>query len=151
LGGDLNVPRAFLRRVHRWLGLCLALPMLIQGLSGTLLAMRPWLPNPSTSIAADQPSGPGTIVAAAQADAPPGLRPTRYIPPAAPGQPAQVGFVAASGVRGPPLDVWVDPVSLVVLQTPLVAAGFEWLRSLHTNLLLEGRTGVPSSGMPVSV
>jgi len=44
-------------------------------------------------------------------------------------------------VRGPPLDVWVDPASLAVLQTPLMAAAFEWLRSLHTNLLLEGRTG----------
>ncbi len=133
--------RAFLRRVHRWLGLCLALPMLIQGLSGALLVVRPWLPNPGTSIAAGQPSSPGTIVAAAQAHVPPGLRPARYVPPAALGQPAQVGFVAASGLRGPPLDVWVDPVSLGVLQAPPMATAFEWLRSLHTNLLLEGRTG----------
>jgi uncharacterized iron-regulated membrane protein len=37
--------------------------------------------------------------------------------------------------------VWIDPVSLVVVQTPWMASAFEWLRSLHTNLLLEGRTG----------
>jgi len=132
---------AVLRRVHRWIGLCLALPLLIQGLSGALLAARPWLPTPGTATAVGEPSSPGSIVAAAQAHAPSGLRPARYVPPAAPGQPAQVGFVAASGMRGAMRDLWVDPVSLATVDAPLAASIFDRLRSLHTNLMLDGRTG----------
>jgi uncharacterized iron-regulated membrane protein len=135
------VTLAVLRRLHRSLGLCLALPLLIQGVSGALLAVRPWLPNPDTTTAPGEPSNPGSIIATAQAHAPSGLRPARYIPPATPGQLAQVGFVAASGLRRPPLDVWVDPVALVVRETPMAASAFDWLRSLHTNLLLDGRSG----------
>ncbi|MEJ0018966.1 MAG: PepSY-associated TM helix domain-containing protein [Acetobacteraceae bacterium] len=132
-----------LRRIHRWLGLLLALPLLVQGVSGLILTVEPLLPDfDAIAASSGEPSAAGAIVAAAQADAPPGLRPARYVPPAEPGGAATVYFIAASGPRGPGLGIVVDPVSLTVLdRQPGGNSVFDWIKSLHTNLLVEGRSG----------
>ena len=132
---------SLLRRLHRWLGLLLAVPLLIQGLSGAILALAPVLPNlAAVATAKGEPAGAGAIIAAAQASRP-GLRASRYLPAAAPGEAAQVRLVAASGPRGPGLDVRVDPVSLAVLDMGAGDRLIDWVKALHTNLLIEGRSG----------
>ena len=40
--------RAVLRTIHRYLGLLLALPVLVQGVSGTILAFEPLLNDEDT-------------------------------------------------------------------------------------------------------
>jgi len=52
-----------------------------------------------------------------------------------------VAFVPASGpaARGP--IVRIDPVTLAVLDTNVGTGFFNWVKTLHTNLLIEGRTG----------
>jgi uncharacterized iron-regulated membrane protein len=91
---------SLLRRLHRWLGLLLAVPLLIQGLTGAVLALAPMLPDlDAVATAKGEPAGAGAIIAAAQAGLPPGLRVARYLPAAAPGKTALVHFVAQAGSR----------------------------------------------------
>ena len=86
---------SLLRRLHRWLGLLLAVPLLIQGLTGAILALAPVLPNlAGVATAKGEPAGAGAIIAAALASLPPGLRASRYLPAAAPGVRALVRLVA---------------------------------------------------------
>jgi uncharacterized iron-regulated membrane protein len=131
-----------LRRLHRWLGLLLAVPLLIQGVTGAVLALTPVLPNlAAVATTRGEPAGAGAIIAAAQASLPPGLRVSRYLPAAAPGETAHVRLVAESGPRGPGRDVRIDPVSLAVVDPPAGDGLIDWIKALHTNLLIEGRSG----------
>ena len=116
------------------------MPLLIQGVTGAILALAPVLPD----LAADRDEprasqrSAGAIIAAAQADAPAGVRPARYIPAAAPGETALVAFVDRAAPRGPGRDVRIDPVSLAVLDPQDGSGLIDWIKALHTNLLTEG-------------
>ena len=95
--------RAALRIIHRYLGLLLALPMIVQGLSGAILAFEPMF-NDEATAPADTSHGPApisidAIVAAARGIAPPGTRERRITPPA-PGGLATVWIAPSTDPRG---------------------------------------------------
>ena len=124
--------RRALRVAHRWLGLVLVLPMLVQGITGCVLAVTPvWealRPSPAVTGGAPQPAG--AIAAAALV---PGMVPVRYQP--GDGGPALVD-IAMPGQRGAAFRVMVDPASLTVLGMREPSATYRWVHSLHENLLL---------------
>ena len=133
---------AVLRRIHRWLGLLLAVPLLIQGVSGAILALAPLLPDLAAMEATKGESrSASAIIAAAQADVPAGVRPARYIPAASPGETALVWFVDRAAPRGRGFGVRIDPVSLATLDRQDGSGVIDWIKALHTNLLTEDRSG----------
>jgi uncharacterized iron-regulated membrane protein len=125
-----------LRFVHRWLGIILALPLLVQGLTGTVLTLEPVIPT--WSRAAAGPLAPfNAVLAAAMAEMPSGMRPTRYMPPEEPGGAARVQFAPRGAPRGPGMVVLVDPVTAKALGPAAPATGImEWVKRLHTTLLV---------------
>jgi len=138
-----------LRILHRWLGLLLAAPVLVQGLTGAILALAPSF-APSFSLAADPATAPHSInriVAAARAAAPEGMRPGRYVPPEG-SMAATVTLVPRSGpARGAGVALRIDPVTLAIVSTePANAGPLGWLRRLHTNFLLEDWGGRQING-----
>lgn len=146
---DARAPRsllAWLRRLHRWLGLALMLPMLLQGLTGTILVVST-LTTPDrpqrTASAVDAASLPATaIVAAARAVAPPADALLRYSPAGRAGDSVEVGF-GRPGRRNPDMRVLVDPASGTILGTRRPSALLALVRGWHTALLLPmplGRT-----------
>ena len=117
-----------LRTLHRWFGLLIALPVAIQGLTGCVLAIEPWLPSPVTTQAGE-PHPASAIAGAALAVVGPAARVMRYTP-GEPGRPAQVQVSLA---EEPPRSMLVDPVSLQVLGP--AGEGWTTLRSLHVQFL----------------
>ncbi len=124
--------RRTLQVAHRWVGLVLALPLLLQAATGCILAITPaWTalhPLPPVSAGAPQPAS--AILAAA---AEPGMVPARYHPPT-PGRPALVEL-AAVGQRFPQREVLIDPASLAVLGSQPSSHFYRVVHSLHENLL----------------
>jgi uncharacterized iron-regulated membrane protein len=122
--------RRSLRVLHRWAGLVLVLPLLVQGMTGFVLAVTPvWealRTSPAVSQGVAQPAS--AILAAA---ATPGLVVVRFHP----GAPAVVDL-AAPGGRLPQRQVMVDPVSLAVLGTRTPSHFYRFMHSLHETLLL---------------
>ena len=130
-----------LRRLHRWLGLLLAAPLLVQGLSGAFLTVAPMLAEPGGSMNRPGAASPGRILAAARAVAPPGMRPTRY------DAPAQVHVAQAGAPRGAGLLLRFDPVTATPLGPATPDTGwFEWVRRLHENWLIPQWGGRQVSG-----
>ncbi len=122
--------RRVVRVAHRWLGLALALPMVLQGVSGVVLAVTPlWRPMPAASAGPARPAS--AILAAAAA---PGLSPIRYVPPQD-GAPAIVEL-GRPGQRGAAMQVLVDPVTLAVLGSSVPSATYRWVHTLHEHLLM---------------
>jgi uncharacterized iron-regulated membrane protein len=121
------------RVAHRWLGLALALPMLLQGVSGTILAATPlwneWRPFLAVGTG---PGHPASAIVAAAAE--PGLVPTRYVP-ALEGAPAIVEL-GHPGQRGTAVQVLVDPSTLALLGTSVPSATYRWVHTLHEHLLM---------------
>src|SRR5581483_1729252 len=84
------------RQVHLWVGLVLGLPMILIGLSGSVLLVQReilWLSVPATSAGESQPLS--QIIAAAQA-AMPESRANWVELPRASGRPASVQFVLSN-------------------------------------------------------
>ena len=128
-----------LRTIHRWLGLLLMAPLLIQGITGTILAAAPAIEAlRSVPVVARGEARPASAILAAAAS--PGMVPVHYQPPAGPGAPASVGL-AAPGQRMAQIEVLVDPVSLATLGTRHASAVYLWVRALHEGLLLPAPLG----------
>ena len=120
----------WLRMLHRWLGLLIAVPVVVQGLTGAILALEPLLPQMTTARPGPEHSS-SEIIAAAQTFAGRDLRAARYTPAEKPGQLARVQMIgndSASRVLA------VDPTSLSV-SIDRGAALWGWLRALHVSLL----------------
>ena len=137
--------RRIFAQLHLWIGLVLCLPLVMLGLTGSILVFEDELHEafaPARAPAApDQLRSIGDIIAAAQAAAPSGYLPASYVAPAAAGlaavrlQPARRGAAGSERVR-----IDVDPVSLQTFANP--ETGF--LRQvffLHSTLLLRNREG----------
>ena len=127
-----------LRFIHRWLGIALALPLLVQGLTGAILTLEPAIPSLASHPAQPGPAAPAnTLLAAAIAAAPATLRPARYLPSPSPGEPAQVIFVPQGQPRGPGMVVSLDPATAAPLGPAVPTAGImDWIKRLHTTLLV---------------
>jgi uncharacterized iron-regulated membrane protein len=127
--------RATLRRLHRWLGLALLLPLLAQGVSGTILVLdQPWSGDAVLMQAA--PGAMNALLAASRAIAPAGMRVAR-IAPAPDGGVATVQFAPQGRARGGGVTAQIDTARLTQVG-PMIAAGgaMEWVRGLHNNLLV---------------
>ncbi len=128
---------ATMRWLHRWLGILVALPVAIQGLTGAILAIEPLLPE-FPPYAVGVPKTANDIVAAALTHAGEGARATRYTPAADPGFSAMVQ-IAVPGA--PPVGLKVDPATLAVSAPDASAAVWPWLRSLHVAFLAPDYSG----------
>lgn len=129
--------RSTLRFLHRWIGLLVALPVAIQGLTGALLAVEPWLPEPAVALSAGAPQSASAIIAAAQAAIGADARVQRYTPSPGPGHAAQV---QVGGAGEPARTLLIDPVDLHVAREQ--SGGFwPWLRSLHVQFLAQAYGG----------
>jgi uncharacterized iron-regulated membrane protein len=143
------VTRAALRRLHRWAGLLLALPLIAQAITGAILAGDPF-------VAAWQ--GPGAVAADAPLNAPDDLRgadlaaiiatagtavPADLVPRRYRVEPDWIVAVDFSepGRQAPLARVVLDADSMRVLSIRQNPDGFyRWVRALHENLL-NGPTG----------
>jgi uncharacterized iron-regulated membrane protein len=152
MGGRLKVimptkpsptPRRLLHLAHLWLGLILCVPLVLLGLTGTILVFdKDFRPASRATVGTSQPIA--AIIAAAAKAAPDHQKPSIYSPPSDENAMASVRFSAGGGQRGGPggfgAQILVDPVSL---QTSMAAPnGFiRQVHMLHGNLLMSGRTG----------
>jgi uncharacterized iron-regulated membrane protein len=138
--------RRIIAQLHLWIGLVLCLPLVMLGLTGSILVFEHEL---EAVFAPQRPAAPhgeprtiGEILAVAQQAAPPGFGPLSYVAPAEPGEMAAVRL-APPGAAGPSSQrarIDVDPVSLQAYPNP--ETGF--LRQvffLHSTLLLRTREG----------
>ncbi len=127
-----------LRVVHRWAGLLLMLPCVLQGTPGFLLALPPALEARRSVPAISQgEAGPASAIVAAASQ--PGMVPVRY-QPATPDTPAAVGL-AAPGQRMAQVEILVDPVTLATLGTRKANGFYRWVHGLHETLLLPAPLG----------
>ena len=128
----------WLRMIHRWLGILLALPLLLMGLSGAVLTLEPVLPRGAPAAAAPAATvSANALLAAAVSAAPADLRPTRYLAPDRDGAPVRVQFAPMDAQHGPALVVSLDPATATPLGPAVAVAGpMEWLKRLHSSLLV---------------
>lgn len=142
------MPKLILRKLHRWLGLLLALPVAMQGVSGAILALEPALTAWPLTANSGASGSVNAIVAAAAAGQPGELRPSRFTAPETPGAPARVTFVPRSGApQSRAKTVLVDPGSLAVLGEERAGKGLlGTIRLLHTNFLIPDRSGRSVTG-----
>jgi uncharacterized iron-regulated membrane protein len=139
--------RKLTRQVHLWIGLALCVPLVVLGLSGTMLVfadeLRALLEPARDPAKAGEQRPVVEIIDAARTAAPAGFVAVFYRAPTEPSAPAIVRLVP-SGRAGPPSEsrqIRVDPVTLAV---QLGAAEGDLLRqvlALHANLLMPGGTG----------
>src|SRR5882762_7236265 len=111
-------PRAFrraLQMIHLWVGLILAIPIILIGLSGSALLVQREILRLSIPAASapGQSQSIARIVASAQS-AEPNLRANSVEVPSSRGRPAVVQF-QISNRPARAMEVYVDPVSLKVL------------------------------------
>jgi uncharacterized iron-regulated membrane protein len=131
-----------LRLLHRYIGLVLALPTLVQAVTGLFMILSPPfddLTRPTVSVT-DVPAEPlGAVIQAAREAVPPRLVPVRYQWDGA--GTAVVDFAAPSQ-RFPQLRIYVDPVSLTVLgQDDSPEETYRLLHRVHETFLLPGPYG----------
>jgi uncharacterized iron-regulated membrane protein len=141
--------RRVLRQIHLWIALVLCLPLVVLGVTGSILVYRHELENlfeppPRLSTQAGKPHTVAQIIAAVQTGIGKEFTPVLYLAPTAPEQPATLRLIAFGGAaKGPRvIEVLVDPVSLDLVRwhhQPF--PGFlRVVIRLHGNLLM-GRAG----------
>lgn len=124
--------RQLLQEIHLWLALILFLPLVILGLTGSILVYHDDFPNwfgseePHYSLAQGSPAPLADLIAAASAAMGEGVRPSAVTLPATGNDPATIRFARAnpspSGQNQGPAammgggQVKIDPVSLAVLE-----------------------------------
>jgi uncharacterized iron-regulated membrane protein len=143
-----------LQTIHLWLGLLLAIPIIIIGLSGSALLLQREIlaysvPAPT---AEGQQATLEDLVAAAQKAAPENATVRSIVPPAYAGAPATINFDMSG--RQPRTRVHVDPVSGEVLGTePITNRGpiLDFLIRAHAFLLLPAPIGFPMVGWMAGV
>lgn len=154
--------RAVLQKLHRWLGLAMAIPLVAIGISGSILVYQPeieaLLAETHAARTAGSPRPITEIIAAARRAAPEGFVPLLYLPPREDRGAAIVRLASLQPTRGPRLfDVHIDPRSLEVLQLRGEARPLRMVFQLHANLLVGeagrkvvGWLGVMALGMATS-
>ena len=149
--------RAFkngLQTVHLWLGIILAIPIILVGITGSLLLLQQEILRQSapsvTSSGAPQPLV--RMVEAAQAAAPAGMTARSIQIPASAGTSANVQFDNSG--RPPRSAVYVDPVSLAIIGTNSSTdrgAFGTFLIQLHAFLLMRPYYGIQVTGVIAGV
>ena len=137
--------RRILHALHLWIGLVLGIPLVVIGLSGSVLVfedeLREWL-EPAGHAVIGEPRPLGDILLAAQAAAPAGTKPLFVSVPGEPKTLATVRFAAPGAAPGPGgIQVQVDPVSLGASARPANAGWLRQMFNLHAQLFVPGRDG----------
>jgi uncharacterized iron-regulated membrane protein len=142
--------RRVLRQIHLWIALTLCLPMVVVGLTGSILVYRKEIaalvnpPPPPLTCATGKAHTVAEIIKAVQVGIGKDFRPFLYESPSEPGQPATVRLITHEGVAARPrvIEVLVDPVSLNFVERHSKAFPGLLLTvlRLHGNLLM-GRAG----------
>jgi uncharacterized iron-regulated membrane protein len=140
--------RRALRQVHLWITLVLCLPLVVLGVTGSILVFRDEIgnllePPPRLIVETGEPHTAAEIIVAVRARIDKEFAPVLYEAPNAPEQPASLRFVALGGAaKGPRIiDVLVDPVTLDLVTWQHTIPGFlRVIIRLHGNLLM-GRAG----------
>jgi uncharacterized iron-regulated membrane protein len=157
--------RRLVQQLHLWVGLLLCLPLVILGLSGSLLVYEDWtrLLDPHRTAAVGEGKPIGDIVAAARVAAPQGYAPAFYRAPEEPGDFASVRLTAwpqrqgqgqpaaSSQGGGVPLRIEIDPVSLQVWDSLLSSRVISFVHTLHANFFLSDRRFVGWLGVAMVV
>jgi uncharacterized iron-regulated membrane protein len=136
--------RRILHTVHLWIGLLLGVPLVLIGITGSVLVFEDELRalSDAPQATAGPVQAPSAILAAAQAMLP-DAKPTLIVLPDKPGAMASVRFAVPGRPPGPGgQQVRDDPVSLDA--APPHAANRDWLRqafNLHAQLFVPGRDG----------
>ena len=137
--------RRLIGQIHLWTGLVLCVPLVLIGLTGSILVFEDELRAafaPSAQAQLGEARAVGEIIAAARAVAPAGFMPSSYVAPPAPGRLATVRLLPSGRQAGlgEGARVDVDPVSLVASTN----ASDDFLRQvffLHSTLLMKTREG----------
>jgi uncharacterized iron-regulated membrane protein len=141
--------KRILQTVHLWMGLVLAVPIILIGVSGSaLLLQREILAYSIPAATADgEHASLAQIIAAAETAAPENTTPRSIVLPPYAGAPTTINF--DSGGRPPRTLVHVDPVSLEVLgAAPVTNRGpiLDFLIKAHAFLMLPAWIGFPIVG-----
>jgi len=141
--------KRILQTVHLWMGLLLAIPIVVIGISGSALLLQreilAW--SVPAASAEGEPAPLLQVIAAAQTAAPEGATPRSIVPSLYAGAPTTINF--DTGGRPPRTLVHVDPVSLEVLGTaPVTNRGpiLDFLIKAHAFLMLPAWIGFPIVG-----
>jgi len=118
-----------LRWIHRWIGILVAIPVAIQGLSGAILAFEPMLPALTHDATDAPPRSANDISAAARATVGEGSRVTRFTP----GESGRAAVVQLVQPGSGSVVLRIDPVSLQPLDPGLSTSVLAWLRTLHVS------------------
>jgi len=140
--------RRALRQVHLWITVVLCLPLVVLGVTGSILVFRDEIgnllePPPRLIVETGEPHAVAEIIVAVRARIDNEFAPVLYEAPNAPEQPASLRFVALGGAaKGPRIiDVLVDRVTLDFVTLQYTIPGFlRVIIRLHGNLLM-GRAG----------
>lgn len=145
--------RYWLQQVHLWSGLILCVPLVLLGLTGSVLVfhheIEEWTSAPLPAATAGTPQSAAALVAAASSHVPAEFAAAAITFPEHAGDYAQIRFAKpgprGSGPpgRGPGQTVLVDPVSLAIVnrETPASNTLMRTFHVLHGNLMIEGRLG----------
>jgi uncharacterized iron-regulated membrane protein len=139
--------RSMLGKIHLWIGLALCVPLVVIGVTGSILVFEPELqalerPAVPPARADLPPATVAGIVAAARIAAPAEYAANSYTAPRSATDVATVRFSAA-GRPGPGgIEIFVDPGSLAVVGQHEASAGIvRQIFLLHANLLSRDRSG----------
>jgi uncharacterized iron-regulated membrane protein len=130
--------KPLLLQIHLWLGLILCIPLVLLGMTGTLLVFERAVvgghtahPGPSHPVAA--------MIAAARKAAGETMQPVLFVPPPESGDLATVRLSSGRGQKGG-AQFLVDPVTLETT-APAPGGFMRQVHMLHGNLLIQGRDG----------
>jgi uncharacterized iron-regulated membrane protein len=130
--------KPFLLQIHLWLGLILCIPLVLLGITGTLLVFERAVVGGHT--ARHGPSQPvAAMIAVARNAAGETMQPVLFVPPPEPGDLATVRMTAGRGQKGG-AQFFVDPVTLETT-APAPGGFMRQVHMLHGNLLIQGRDG----------
>ncbi len=136
--------RKLLFKIHLWVGLTLCVPLILLGITGSILVFEHEIEQllwpKHYKLAEGKPHSIEEILTVARNTAPKGFFPTMYR--AEEGEPATVRL-AGKGERNPANSIMmrIDPVSLAILDKGEAASPLRTIQRLHANLLIPGRDG----------
>jgi uncharacterized iron-regulated membrane protein len=139
--------RKIIKKIHLWLTLIFFIPLLVQGLSGTIMVFENEIEDLISGHQEYKLSGNyenqnlqelDKIIAIAQNFTSPNY--SSNFAEFLENEPATISFVAE---KKPKISVFVDPFTLEVLgqETSKPNAVLKTIHQLHTNLLIQGKTG----------
>jgi uncharacterized iron-regulated membrane protein len=139
--------RRLVGQIHLWAGLVLCIPLVLLGLTGSILVLEDELNSAFGPAAGHVAAGgaarpPGDIIAAARAVAPSGFVPIGYAAPSAAGELASVRL-SPPGRAAPGADmvrIRLDPVSLETIPEQQNSV-LRQIFFLHSTLLMKNREG----------